>query len=81
MKKFLILILLLLTGCTHELSISTISENNSNMKISLNYPKTGIKKLDNVIGEYVKSVYDGFKVEYENYYDLNDSKELNIFSK
>ncbi len=78
MKKFLILILLLLTGCTHELSISTISENNSNMKIALNYPKTGIKKLDNVIGEYVKSVYDGFKVEYENYYDLNDSKELNI---
>lgn len=78
MKKFLILILLLLTGCTHELSISTISENNSNMKITLNYPKTGIKKLDNVIGEYVKSVYDGFKVEYENYYDLNDSKELNI---
>ncbi|MEG2321956.1 MAG: polysaccharide deacetylase family protein [Bacilli bacterium] len=74
MKKYLF-ILILLCGCSRE-AVKTIVEVENNVVIGINYPKTNIKKLDNIVTKYVNSVYKGFKEEYE---DINTStSELNI---
>lgn len=75
MKKYLLLlIVLILTGCTNnsELEIvSNISQTNSEF-ISINYPKTGIKKLDNHIKKRIDETINTF------YNINNEEKELNI---
>lgn len=75
MKKYLLLlIVLILTGCTNnsELEIvSDISQTNSEF-ISINYPKTGIKKLDNHIKKRIDETINTF------YNINNEEKELNI---
>ncbi len=78
MKKYLPLIIvfifLTLTGCTNNSEIeifSNISQNNSEF-ISINYPKTGIKKLDKNIEQNVNKTINTF-------YSINsEEKELNI---
>lgn len=82
MKKVFLVILffLLLCGCEkkYEESIETIVETNSNIAIAINYPVTEKKLLDEKIESYIKSVYEGFKEEYGNYYELAEISELNI---
>lgn len=79
-KVFLVLLIFCLCGCSNklELSLETIIENKSNMVIAINYPKTNIKKLDDITLKYIKSVEEGFKNEYENYYGADFVSELNI---
>lgn len=77
MKKYLMILILLLCGCGNK-NIETVFENNHNMKISINYPESGINKLDKQIKNYVDTIYQGFKEEYENVYTLEQISELNI---
>lgn len=71
------ILILLLCGCGNK-NIETVFENNHNMKISINYPESGINKLDKQIKNYVDTIYQGFKEEYENVYTLEQISELNI---
>lgn len=77
MKKYLLILILILCGCTNK-NIEMVFENNHNMKISINFPETGIKKLDNLVYDYVDTIYQGFKNEYENVYTLEQISELNV---
>ncbi len=77
MKKFLLILILILCGCGNE-NVETVFENNHNMKISINYPEIGRKKIDKQISNYVNNIYQGFKEEYENVYTLEQVSELNI---
>lgn len=73
-KSLLLLIVLILTGCTNDSEleiVSNISQTNSEF-ISINYPKTGIKKLDNHIKKRIDETINTF------YNINNEEKELNI---
>ena len=54
----------------------TIIENENNYVVSINYPITNIKKLDNKIIKYINKEYNDFKKNNSNY-NLELS-ELNI---
>ena len=54
MKKLcLIIFLLLISGCTVKEKTKTIIEYENNYVVSINYPITNIKKLDNKIVKYI----------------------------
>lgn len=79
MKKVILFLLLLLTGCSSfNQNVETVIENTNNVLIAINYPETGIKSLDKEVKEYVNKIYIGFKDEYENVYSLSKLSELNI---
>ena len=77
MKKYLLILILILCGCGNK-NIEMVFENSHNMKISINFPESGIKKLDNLVSDYVDTIYQGFKNEYENVYTLEQVSELNV---
>ncbi|CCY28118.1 putative uncharacterized protein [Acholeplasma sp. CAG:878] len=77
MKKYLLILILILCGCGNK-NIEMVFENSHNMKISINFPESGIKKLDNLVSDYVDTIYQGFKNEYENVYALEQVSELNV---
>lgn len=77
MKKLcLIIFLLLISGCTVKEKTKTIIEYENNYVVSINYPITNIKKLDNKIVKYINKEYNDFKKNNSNY-NLELS-ELNI---
>lgn len=77
MKKLCVIIfLLLISGCTVKEKTKTIIENENNYVVSINYPITNIKKLDNKIVKYINKEYNDFKKNNSNY-NLELS-ELNI---
>ena len=83
MKKyfFLILCLLLITGCTSQKKakgIDTIIEEEKNMLIGINYPVTSIQKLDNLIQKEIEEIYNHFKKEYDQFQNVQEQSELNI---
>lgn len=83
MKKylFLLLYLLLITGCSSQRetqNIDTIIEEEKNILVGINYPITTIKKLDNMIQKDVENIYNSFKQEYEGFHTINEQSELNI---
>ena len=78
MKKLLFIFLIIICGCCRYETIETGVEQSNNIMIAINYPNTGISNLDNKIDEYIKNVYDTFKEEYQNYYSLFNSSELNV---
>lgn len=59
-------------------SVETFIKQEQNMVISLNYPKTNIKKLDGNIKHQVHQIYDDFIKEYSTITNNNDISELNI---
>lgn len=76
MKKWLLLVgfIFLITGCTNDIKMeiySDIKQNNNNF-ISINYPKTNIRKLNKYIKKDINKVVKTF-----NKLD-NEEKELNI---
>lgn len=78
MKKILLILLILVCGCSRNDMVETVVEKSNNIMIAINYPTTGINNLDKTVNEYIKTIYDTFKEEYQNYYSLLDSSELNI---
>lgn len=80
MKKILLIILILLTGCSNKLDehINTLIKQDKNILIGINYPITGINNLDNIIKNDIEIIYNDFKKEYENFNSLNEKSELNI---
>lgn len=80
MKKILLVILILLTGCSNKLNehINTIIEEDKNILIGINYPITGINNLDNIIKNDIETIYNEFKDNYENFNSLIEKSELNI---
>lgn len=79
MKKVcFVVLLLLLSGCDKLDKYKTIIEYENNYVISINYPITNIKEVDNKINEYISKNYNEFKNNNSNY-ELELS-ELNIDS-
>ena len=80
MKKILLFIIILLTGCSNKLNehINTIIEEDKNILIGINYPITGINNLDNIIKNDIEAIYSEFKNNYENFNSLTEKSELNI---
>lgn len=80
MKKILLAILIILTGCSNKLdkNINTLIEEDKNILIGVNYPITGINNLDNIIKNDIDLIYDNFKKEYKNFNSLTEKSELNI---
>lgn len=85
MKKIIILIsiiMILLTGCSNKniltkSNVNTIiEEDNTDLLISINYPVTHLKKLDQKIQSEIDNIYNNFKKEYRTYNKANS--ELNI---
>lgn len=74
LKKILCFLILILCGCNNFFIISK-SEVTENIKVTINYPNTGIYKLDKQISKYVNKIYKDFKNKYKN--SKNES-ELNI---
>jgi len=82
MKKiYLFFIILLLTGCSksnYDIKIETIIENKNQYKIGINYPKTGLNKLDKEIEKYINNTYKNFTKNKNNFNSLDTLDELNI---
>lgn len=78
MKKYLLILLILLCGCSKKENIVSVFENEKNILISINYPETNITKLDRQIEDYINEIYENFKEEYGNIYSLERASELNI---
>lgn len=72
---YLILFLLLISGCKTKEKTKTIIEKNNNYVISINYPITNFKKVDAKIKAYIDKEYNSFLEK--NSYNLELS-ELNI---
>lgn len=73
---------LTLTGCTKNKNqvnqIHTIIEEEKNILIGINYPVTGQKKLDQILKNEIKTIYNDFKKDYEQFEQLSEQSELNI---
>lgn len=78
MKKYLLILLILLCGCSKKENIVSVFENEKNILISINYPETNINKLDRQIEDYINEIYENFKEEYGNIYSLERASELNV---
>ena len=80
MKKILLFIIILLTGCSNKLNehINTIIEEDKNILIGINYPITGINNLDNIIKNDIEIIYSEFKETYDNFNSSREKSELNI---
>lgn len=81
LKIILIFLLLFLTGCSkndYDIHVETIIENKDKYKIGINYPKTGLNKLDKEIEKYINNIYESFTDDKNNYTSLNTLDELNI---
>lgn len=77
-KKIVVFFLILvLTGCSQKVEYTeTVIEYNSNAMIAINYPITHIKKIDDVISNYIDRTYKSFKKDYER--NQGNIAELNI---
>lgn len=84
MKKyiFLLMILYFIIGCstkkTNEENINTIIEEEKNILVGINYPITGIQKLDKIIEKDIEKIYTDFKNEYGEFDHLKEQSELNM---
>lgn len=80
MKKIILILLLLMCGCSKEIkeNVETVVESKNNIIIGINYPETNISKLDKKIKEHIEKIYKGFKDEYDSIYSLKEMSELNI---
>lgn len=83
MKKYIFLLLCFyfITGCYSkktENNINTIVEENKNILIGINYPITGIKKIDYEIQKDIETTYEQFKKQYETISNIEEQSELNI---
>lgn len=58
--------------------IHTIIEEEKNILIGINYPVTGQKKLDQILKNEIKTIYNDFKKDYEQFEQLSEQSELNI---
>ncbi len=71
----LALILLIKIAFKDTDKVTTIIEENSTLPLSINYPNTQIKEIDNLVTDYVTKAYNDFKKMYSN---INTVYELNI---
>lgn len=84
MKKkflFMLFIILLLSGCNSkkiEPQIEGIIENDSNKLISIHYPITNIKELDQKTKEYILNKKEQFQKDFSHDISLKGTPELNI---
>lgn len=84
MKRYIFLLigLYFITGCfvktINKENIDTIIEENKNILVGINYPVTGIKKLDKILQKDIEEIYTNFKNEYESYHQLDEQSELNM---
>lgn len=81
MKKILIPIFIFFCiGCSNKEIINTIIEENDTNLISINYPNTNYKKLNNVIKLDINNIYSDFKKKYNNKDELNIDYKINEFN-
>lgn len=76
-KKYLLITIffIFLTGCTKSNEkIGMIIEKNKTSAISIHYPITNIKKIDQKVQNYIQQTYQNFKKEEKQYLQ----SELNI---
>lgn len=84
MKKvplFLLIILLLLTGCAKkpkEKETKTIIEDRNDLVMAINYPQFQYNKIDKAIEEQVNLIQTNFQKEFQNKGSFNNRAELNI---
>lgn len=80
MKKiiFFLITIMLVTGCKNkDYNITTVTDKINNCIIAATYPETNIKKLDNVIKEYINSKYEEINA---STIELNIDYTFNIVS-
>lgn len=77
MKRILVLLLffIFITGCGNYNDTSMIIEKHKNSTISIQYPITHIKNIDNPIKKYIDNIYDSF---YNNYVSNELESEVNV---
>lgn len=75
-KYFIILTLLLLCGCTNKELTKTIMKTNDSYIVSINYPITSIKRVDNKIKKYIDNLYNSFIEKHTD--SKQELAELNI---
>lgn len=76
-----LIIIFILCGCNDkqkEVEIKTIIEENSHYKVTINYPITNYKYIDNVISDYIDSSYNNFLIKHSSEKSLDTLEELNI---
>ena len=81
MKKFItfLFVFLCLTGCKYSTmnSIETIIEHTGSTIVAINYPVTGIKKLDKLLNKNIKNTYKSFEEDF-GVNESDEQAELNI---
>ncbi len=74
LKKIIISLFIILYVCGCDKSTDVYSFTDDDNKISINYPITGIGKLDDAISSYINNV----KNDYDKKYSKKKNTELNI---
>lgn len=75
----LFILLLFITGCTtHKKQVETIIEKKNHIFVTINYPVSGIQKLDNQVKKEIQMRYQTFSEQQKEFVDIASKAELNI---